>query len=119
MNKKRTDAADDGPILPPLPRHPPRGVPITAGDKVELREFTIAVKDPNEGKPVLPPLRMGVPNWDGKFSCGATFRMRRALEPITVSIDGSIVRLSADQDAVEVALQQEQADPFSSCYQTA
>jgi hypothetical protein len=62
---------------------------------------------------------MGVPNWDGEFSCGATFRVRRALEPMAVSIGGSRVRLSADQDAIEVAVQQEHADPFSSCYQTA
>jgi hypothetical protein len=106
--------------LPVLPVHPARGLRVEAGDTLTITQLSISLHDLNEIEGVNPrPFRMRIPPSSDGYACGASFGLRRPLEPAWYNVDGNRVSILESGRAIEVSLIKAAADPLRTAYEVA
>ncbi|MEM7735124.1 MAG: hypothetical protein AAF267_04980 [Deinococcota bacterium] len=97
--------------LPPLPRHPSRGVVMNKGDTFTVTDFSISVEDLSEaGDEGDRLLHLRVPSWASEYKCGATYLLKRQVKGRTFNIGNARVDIGQDGWSIEVALRQTTQD---------
>lgn len=100
--------------LPPLPRHPPRGVTVDPGETLTIEELRLELNARSETD--RPPIKMMVPEWAGDYVAGATFSLRQRISEGTYDVDGNAVRFNPDANSVSTALRNLPDDVFTASY---
>lgn len=91
--------------LPPLPRHPERGIKVEKGDTLTVTGMSISVKDVSESEGRDKRIRQTrIPPWAGDYKCGAMFGLRTRLAEGTYNIGENRFEISDEGWTVEVGL---------------
>lgn len=105
--------------LSPLPQHSEHGIRIEKGDRVDVRNAQVSLRDLGESEVEKPPFPVSVPSWAADYQSGATFRLTKAIGDLRVNFDKNAVRLHRAGPTIEVALRKTNGDPLSVAYRIA
>lgn len=105
--------------LPQLPRHIPQGIQVKKGDTVTITPIISLYDLGDDLSRRGEPFRMSLPRGISGYESGASFGLKRRLQPSRFIVDDNLVLIDDDERTVHVLLHNATIDPFNHAYEIA